>query len=598
MTGTIKLAELGFDGWLLPEANSPVEFAEKNHVITVGSLQGLYRAEAFPYQRGFLEAFVDPKVRKMSAVWGSQTGKSTSLEILQHYITAEDPGPALLTFPDKQSRDYYIDERLRPAIENSDSWRGHLSPQARAITHTRVKFRRCSFIMAKASSSADLAQKSIRYVFNDEVDKYPTSTRGEASPLKQTEARTLTYLDAKICNTSTPTDFHGAIWREYLSSDQRRWEVPCPACGHRDAWDWGRVEWEERPESVTLAEWANRIEGEDVDVWYTCAKCGSIIPDEKKVWMNQRGLWVPQRADVASHAGFHLPSLASPFTSFRSLAVEYVNAKAAEREGDTRDIEHFTKHRLARPWETRRKRTEVEEIAKRVDPTAKRNVVPKEATLLTLGVDVQHSGCYWLLCAWWHGKDGPVCHVVGHGFVEGGVENMEAVVDKFWHWDGHDTAVRVSAAMVDAGEGLMATRVYLFCNQFGKPPVFPIKGVKTGTSASWVRASKDEAAPHEGRLRLLDTVALKDFLSDRMEQGCVAFHQEVAGDIELQRQLVSEERVVERGSVSWEPRLGFAANHWWDCWVYSAAGAVLGGVIRTKKAGKRRKVVVNRQKGA
>ena len=67
------------------------------------------------------------------------------------------------------------------------------------------------------------------------------------------EARTRTFSwRRKVFLASTPTiKGLSVIEREFEASDQRRYFVPCPHCGHRQALVFERLRWEKgKPETA------------------------------------------------------------------------------------------------------------------------------------------------------------------------------------------------------------------------------------------------------------------------------------------------------------------------------------------------------------
>jgi phage terminase large subunit GpA-like protein len=90
-------------------------------------------------------------------------------------------------------------------------------------------------VLTGANSAVGLRSMPARYLFLDEVDAYPPSADEEGDPVALAEARTRTFAwRRKVFLVSTPT-IRGSsrIEREYEASDQRRFFVGCPHCGHR-----------------------------------------------------------------------------------------------------------------------------------------------------------------------------------------------------------------------------------------------------------------------------------------------------------------------------------------------------------------------------
>jgi hypothetical protein len=82
----------------------------------------------------------------------------------------------------------------------------------------------------------------ILMVGQDEVDRFPLDVDGEGSPGDLADVRTRTFgKRARRIKTSTPTlADRSVIWAKFEESDQRRYHVPCPHCGHMQVLSWDR----------------------------------------------------------------------------------------------------------------------------------------------------------------------------------------------------------------------------------------------------------------------------------------------------------------------------------------------------------------------
>jgi len=91
-------------------------------------------------------------------------------------------------------------------------------------------------VLTGANSAVGLRSMPARYLFLDEVDAYPPSADEEGDPVALAEARTRTFAwRRKVFLVSTPTiKGLSRIEREYEASDQRRFFVGCPHCGHQN----------------------------------------------------------------------------------------------------------------------------------------------------------------------------------------------------------------------------------------------------------------------------------------------------------------------------------------------------------------------------
>ena len=105
----------------------------------------------------------------------------------------------------------------------------------------------------------------------DEVDGYSASAGTEGDQIKLGIRRTEYYWNRKIVAGSTPTikDF-SRIERLYNQTNQMRYYIPCPECGHMQYLKWSNMKWRDNdPDTVA----------------YGCESCGCLIPHSKKRWM-------------------------------------------------------------------------------------------------------------------------------------------------------------------------------------------------------------------------------------------------------------------------------------------------------------------------
>lgn len=580
------------------EALGIVEWAEAFHRLSprASSNPGPWRADKLPYLREPLAEFTNRSTRKITLVFASQCGKSTAMEVMLGYAADRMAYPGIWTFPSEKSRDAWSSERLKPTVDASPRWQELLSPHKRSMTREKVDFRNMPLFYALADSESDLASKAAGYVWADEIDKFPASTAREGSPLDQLRKRMRTFPFGKFVQSSTPTTREGPIWQEYQASDQREWWVPCDNCGTAAPWRWENVEWERADGSDTSIhrhrKTAQAIQRGEARVWYRCQTCGhQHFGQIAKDRMNARGEWVATEKSIG-HAGFHLPSLASPFTSWRDLAMEWLAAQDARERGDDRKIQDFVIHQLARPFVPKRSRLEAAMIEER-ETGLDRGVVPAWAKAVTVGVDVQgaENGIYWVALAW--APDIPRVHVVDWGTTPGRFSDLQPECDELvrrrWPVDGGGETL-AGRVFFDSGDGMNTEAVYRYCMRWKGAAVCPVKGEAALAGNAYVIPSKTTGS-HGGKLVRVNVVGLKDSWASWMGRQAdtpeaVGFPRGAASDADFVAHLTSEERRLSRSprglvSVAWVPRTGSVANHWWDALIYAVAGAadlkMLGG---------------------
>ena len=135
-----------------------------------------------------------------------------------------------------------------------------------------------------------MAFPSIRYLFQDEVDKYPGASKKEADPVSLAIERTKTYTtNRKIFITSTPTLKTGHIWKAKEEADaEKHYFVPCPHCGQYIELKFAQIKWPSKddvPDNAERAEMAS----------YVCQACECVITDQDKGKMLEAGRWEQYR---------------------------------------------------------------------------------------------------------------------------------------------------------------------------------------------------------------------------------------------------------------------------------------------------------------
>jgi len=294
--------------------------------------------------------------------------------------------PMMIVQPTLDMAERWSKQRLAAMIEDCPSLRAKIAPaRARDSGNTTLlkEWAGGVMVISGANSGASLRSMPARYVFLDEVDAYPQELEGEGDPIKLAEARTTTFPRRKVFLVSTPTiESLSRIHKEWLASDQRRYHVPCPHCGHEQPLVWDNLRWPK---------------GQPDQAVYHCADCGVGIEEHHKTAMIDAGRWIasfPERPV----AGFHINGLYTPTglgLTWAELAAEWLEAAKDPARQKT-----FINLRLGEVVADPNEKLEADDIQSRAGTYAAREV-PLGCLALTAGVDVQ--------------KDRFAVLIVGHG---------------------------------------------------------------------------------------------------------------------------------------------------------------------------------------
>ena len=420
---------------------------------------GQWNTTRAEYQREIMDTFNDPDIQRIVVMTSSQVGKTELVLNAIAYYMDQDASPMLCVQPTLAMAQSFSKDRLAAMIRDSKKIKD-LVVEAKSRdsgnTVLHKKFPGGHLSLVGSNSAAGLASRPIRVLLLDEVDRYELSAGSEGSPVDLAIARTKTFWNRKIYMCSTPTiKGISKIEAAFEESDKRFFMVPCPECKIKQRLIWKNVVWDEdKPETAT----------------YVCEDCGSVIDESKKPWMLKHGEW---KATATSNdtAGFHISELYSPWSSWASMAQNFLEAKKMPEM-----LKTFINTSLGESWEEQGDGVEHEGLlARRLNYDGLS--LPEDILIATCGVDTQ--------------KDRLEAQVMGWG------KNYEAWVIEykvFWGdpnavnvWNELDLylksrfktesgrSIRISATCIDSG-GHHSQRVYSFTKPRQGRRIFAIKG--------------------------------------------------------------------------------------------------------------------------
>ena len=542
------------------------KWAETNRVLPdSNSIPGPWRNSVTPYLVEIMDAFSDEMVEEIIFVKPTQVGGTSAMENMLASAIAQDPAPAMCVYPSDDLAERTVESKLDPMIKSCKI----LAAKYRINDSKKLalKFTDMVVYLTGANSPADLASTNIRYLFMDEVDKFPGASKKEADPVSLAKERTKTFFNRKIFMASTPTLKTGHIWKAKEAADvEKHYFVPCPHCGEFIELKFAQIKWpskEDVPENADRAEMAT----------YVCQECGCVITDQDKGKMLAAGRWKPvrQKTQHPKSVAFWMNTLYSPFTRFSDIAREFMRSK-----DDPELLHNFANSWLAEPWEDTKLKTNAEMVMERQTETPEWTL-PPWTKLVTGGIDVQENCLYWTIRAW---GDYMTSQNISHGqaLSMGEVErimNTELTMP-------NGEKVMVNLALMDSGD--QTEDVYEFC-ALNSDWALPCKG--TTTMLSHYRLSTVNKAGSRANgmtLVLVDGGKYKDQIAARMrkENGTGAWMVYQGCDLDYAEQVTAEHKITERSGGKevqrWVLKTSHADNHYLDCEVYAAAAADVLGV--------------------
>lgn len=530
--------------WLPPPDMTVSQWAEKFRVMPKGttSRPGPWRSEVF--QREIMDSLCDPLVHEVVCMKSTQIGWSEILNNIVGYYIDLDPKPLMLVVPRHDDAKDYGRKRITPMIHACPRLRDKVrEAKSRQGGNTLLlkEFPGGFLKLTGASSGAGLRSDPVPLVFFDEVEGYPDDVNGEGDPVEIGTRRTDQYPDFKVLKGSTPGKPKGnsRIEKDWERSDQRRFHVPCPHCGHEQVLWWTDPKTKEH-----RLVWEVDADGQVVQdsVRYVCAKCKKGITERFKQQMLDGGRWIathPGRPVV----GFHINALYSPWKeNWHTLAQEWVDAQE-NREA----LKAFINLRLGETWEELGETQDANSLKERLEPYGAE--VPANVACLTMAVDVQDNRLEAKVKGWAPGEESyMVAHEVfwGDPSTDPGVwEDVEEVRTKEWtRADG--IKMQVMLTVVDSGgHHTDAVYDYVLPRQNLRARVFAVKGVDFNSKP--VLAAEGTTKRSAVRLYTIATHQAKDRIFSRLkiaQPGPGYMHLPEWTTDEYLAQLTGEKRIV------------------------------------------------------
>jgi len=434
---------------------------------TASSEPGRWRTARTPYLRDIMDCLSPSHpAERVVVMSGAQIGKTECGNNWIGYVIHRSPGPMLMVQPTVEIAKRVSKQRIAPMIAATPVLRERVAESRSRDSGNTVQVKEFEgglLIITGANSGAGLRSMPIRFLFMDEVDEYPGDVDGQGDPVALAEKRTATFARRKVFLTSTPTiKGLSRIEREYLESDQRRFFLGCPECGHPDYLVWRdvghhRIEWEE---------------GSPKTAHMVCSGCGTRIDERYKTEMLEAGEWRPTAQGDGHTVGFHLSALYSPlgWKSWAQCASEFVRVKE-----DPFRLKTWVNTVLGETWEERGDSVEAGSLMARLEKFPAE--VPTGVGVLVAAVDVQGDRLEAVVKGYGAGEESwLVAFTQLHG--DPARESVWHDLDRFLaqsfeHESGQK--LKVECAVVDSG-GAHTEHVYRYCKARQGRRVFPVKG--------------------------------------------------------------------------------------------------------------------------
>lgn len=349
---------------------------------------GRWRTARNPMLREIMDCLsLHSPVREIWIMKSSQVGVTELSVNWLGYTMEYAPGPAMVLMPTLEARDTWKVQKLNPLLTDTPCIRDLLGGlRSRDAAHSKelIDFPGGILFLAGGNSPNSYAQKSVRNLMMDDLDRFPAQIGEEGDPVELARSRVKAFMRHKLLFASTPT-IKGAslIERGFENGDMRRYHVHCPHCGERQV-----LRWEQVRGNVTLT-----------SAHYVCEQ-GCIIEEHHKPAMLEGGVWIPEHPERRARS-YHISALYAPIglgPSWLDLVIQFKRIHK-----DPVQLKTFINQNLGEAWEDQSDKLKPHELAKRAG-NYRRGDIPPGCLALTAGIDTQDKWLAVTLLGW--GADG------------------------------------------------------------------------------------------------------------------------------------------------------------------------------------------------
>lgn len=553
------------------------EWADQKRILVSESSSepGRWNTDRAPYQREIMDAFTQPNVWKIVIMASAQVGK-TELELnMMGRAIDIDPGPMLFIQPTDGFAEDFSKRRVSPMIKACPVLaRRVYEAKSRDAGNTigMKTFPGGSVTFTGANSPTELAGRPVRYVFCDEIDRFPASAGTEGDPLELAERRTETFRhNRKIVYTSTPT-IKGAskIERGYEAGTQEEWHTQCPHCNQFSFIKFDDIRFEKEDYKDSEGQKQYKVKS----VTWKCPVCHEETGEHET--KRQPAKWVKQNpeAEEAGVRSFRLNAFMSPWSDWTDIVRHFLRAK-----DDAELLKVFHNTMLGETWEVRDRTGAPEKLNARREIYAAE--VPNGAVLLTMGIDTQDNRLEYEVVGWSRDEEswGISRGVIpGRADAPGVWEEVDKLLDREWTMQ-NGMGMRVLATFIDSG-GHFTQDIYRECDRRRSRRIWAIKG-EGGDGKPYCRIMKKANGRNEAVRFIVGVDSGKEAIlfaaTEVNEPGPKYMHfpndYHKGYDMDYFRGLISERPVIHRRGgqsvVAWEKV--YERNEPLDCRNYARA---------------------------
>lgn len=583
---TLKAIKRAVRAGLAPlKADPPMPFstwAEQNFEMDEESSHRRGLWEAWPFQIAWMDAFSNDDIFEVNVEKAKRVGYTKTIVGFSQYNAAHRRRKQAIWQPTDDDRDSFEKSEISPAFDICKA----LDPVRRAgrddDTIRFKRFRGSVLHLLGAKAARSFRRITIAVAILDEVDAMDQVVEKTIDPYTGAVGRLEGAPFPKIILGTTP--------RHKLTSHIRRrvecanavmeYLITCPHCGVQHPLLWGGSDvahgfkWDAGDPSTVRHVCPHCREaisqGDYLRVWkqgMSVSRCGQYAYDHiAKVWLDADGK--PRRPP--RHVAFvNLWTAYSPQRTWVDIVREFLEARKAQKAGDSGPMQGFKNETLADVWEEEYDHTDASLLRERAkkDLNIPLQVVPVGACKVLMGIDTQADR--WEAVAWAigrHGEKWPIDYRVVYGNpaqLTEWPEKLDPLIrTTYKHVNGHE--LKIEAVGIDTGGTNWTHQAYQYCRERTHLKVYATKGDQALGSPikmkpSWVDVNAMGRVLKRGvKLWRICVDTAKDLLHGQLDQvkhpGPGYIHLNPNLPPEFFDQLTAEHRIRVRSAHGWVER--------------------------------------------
>lgn len=146
------------------------------------SVSGPWMNDKTPYLVGIMDELRNYETEEIDFIKPSQVGGTEVILNCIGYIVQQDPSPTRSFTPSTHSARACPQTGIEPMLLASPTLKNLYHKEESSVME--LQFDGMYLSLVGSNSPASLASKAIRFLFLDEVDKYPGASKKEANPIK------------------------------------------------------------------------------------------------------------------------------------------------------------------------------------------------------------------------------------------------------------------------------------------------------------------------------------------------------------------------------------------------------------------------------